>query len=154
MSGSYGVLVARANGLYDQGSKAAQSNNANAQTLSSEYFAAAATVYAAAWRQQPGDPAVGTDYATSLFYSGDVAKAIKQVSKVLAKDPTYQNALYNKGIYVATQARTDKQSGETAQATRLFAEAKRLFDAAVKIDPSSPSGQDAAKQAAIVAQGQ
>jgi len=153
-SGTYGELVQRANSLYDQGAKAGQSNDANAQTLSAEYFAVAAKVYAAAWKKQPGDPAVGTDYATSLFYSGQIEAAIKQIDKVLAKNPTFQNALYNKGNYVAMKARLAKQNGDSAQATKLFAEAKRLYDAAVKVDPNSESGKAAAQQAALVAKGQ
>jgi len=153
-SGTYGELVQRANGLYDQGAKAGQSNDANAQTLSAEYFAVAAKVYAAAWKKQPGDPAVGTDYATSLFYSGQIEAAIKQIDKVLAKNPTFQNALYNKGNYVAMKARLAKQNGDSAQATKLFAEAKRLYDAAVKVDPNSESGKAAAQQATLVAKGQ
>ena len=153
-SGSYGALVARANDLYDQGAQIGQSSDNSAQDLSAQYFATAAQIYAAAWKKQPGDPAVGTDYATSLFYSGRTDAAIKQVDTVLAKNPTYQSALYNKGNYVATQARIAKQDGQSAEATRLFAQAKAAYDAAARVDPSSESGQQAAQQAALVAKQQ
>jgi len=153
-SGTYAELVQRANSLYDQGAKASQDTSANGQALSAEYFAVAAKVYAAAWKKQPGDPAVGTDYATSLFYSGQIDAAIKQIDKVLAKNPTYQNALYNKGNYLAMKARIAKQDGNTAEATKLFAQAKASYEAAVKVDPNSESGKAAAQQEALVAKGQ
>jgi tetratricopeptide (TPR) repeat protein len=141
-SGSYSELVARANNLYDQGSNYIKNNDF---TAAAPYYAAAAKVYAVAWKKQPGDPAVGTDYSTSLFYAGDVAGAIKQVDKVLAKDPTFQNALFNRGNFVSMQGQIAKQNGQTAKADRLFAQAKASYEAAVKVDPTSQSGQAAAQ---------
>jgi hypothetical protein len=141
-SGTYGVLVGRANGLYDQGAQAQQKNDAAG---AARYFAAAARVYAAAWKQQPGDAGMGTDYATSLYYSGDTAGALKQVNLVLAKNPTFQNALGNKGIYLLSAMQAAKQSGQSAKAAQLRAAAKAAFQAAVRVDPASASGQQAAK---------
>ena len=141
-SGTYSELVARANGLYDQGAPLIQKNDLAG---ASPYFAAAAKVYAAAWKKQPGDPAVGTDYATSLFYSGDVEGAVKQVDKVLAKNPTFQNALYNRGNFLAMQARVAQQNGQKAKADRLFAQAKASYEAAINVDATSDSGQAAAQ---------
>jgi len=144
-SGTYGALVTRANGLYDQGSQALQKkDSANA----ANYFATAATVYAGAWKQQPGDASMGTDYATSLFYSGDTTGALKQVSLVLAKNPTFQNALANKGIYLQSAMQTAQQNGQTAKAAKLRAQAKAAFQAAVNVDATSATGQQAAKSLA------
>jgi hypothetical protein len=42
------------------------------------YFQAASHVYAAAWKKQSTDPNVGTEYATSLFFSGDIDGAVRQ----------------------------------------------------------------------------
>ncbi len=141
-SGTYSELVARANGLYDQGAPLIQKNDLNG---ASPYFAAAAKVYAAAWKKQPGDPAVGTDYATSLFYSGDVEGAVKQVDKVLAKNSTFQNALYNRGNFLGMQARVAQQNGQKAKADKLFALAKASYQAAINVDATSDSGQAAAQ---------
>jgi hypothetical protein len=141
-TGTYDVLVARANGLYDQGAQALQKKDF---TGASRQFAAAASVYRAAWKQQPGAPAVGTDFATSLYYSGDVAGALKQVDAVLAKSPTFQNALMNKGIFLQSQLQTAQQNGQTEKAAQLRAQAKAAFQKAVQIDPSSTAGQQAAK---------
>jgi tetratricopeptide (TPR) repeat protein len=141
-SGTYSELVARANSIYDQGATYIKDNDF---TGAAPYFAAAAKIYAAAWKKQPGDPAVGTDYATSLFYGGDIAGAVKQVDKVLAKDPTFQNALYNRGNFLSMQGRVAQQNGEKAKADKLLAQAKASYEAAVKVDPTSDSGQAAAQ---------
>ena len=141
-SGTYAELVTRANGLYDQGAKAFQAKD---QGGVARYFGAAATVYRAAWKKQPGDPGVGTDYATSLFQSGDTASALKQVDRVLAKTPDYQNAHLNKGIYLQTASQAAQQSGQEAKAASLLAQAKAEYQKAVDIDPASTGGQKAAE---------
>jgi hypothetical protein len=140
-SGSYSVLVQRANGLYDQGAQAFQKKQ---QSAGEQYFAAAAKVYAAAWKQQATDPNVGTDYATSLFYSGDGAGALKQVNVVLAGSPEFQTAHLNKGVYLQTASQDAQQSGQKAKADSLLAQAKTEFQKAVSIDPGSSAGAKAA----------
>jgi hypothetical protein len=141
-SGSYSVLVQRANGLYDQGAQAFQKKQ---QSAGEQYFAAAAKVYRAAWKQQATDPNVGTDYATSLFYSGDTDGALKQVNVVIAKSPEFQTAHLNKGVYLQTSSQAAGQSGQKAKAESLLAQAKAEFQKAVAIDPSSSPGTKAAE---------
>ena len=141
-SGSYSVLVQRANGLYDQGAQAFQKKD---QSTGAQYFAAAAKVYRAAWKQQATDPNVGTDYATSLFYSGDTDNALKQVNVVIAKSPDFQTAHLNKGIYLQTASQDAQQSGQKAKADSLLAQAKAEFQKAVSIDPKSSAGAKAAE---------
>ena len=141
-SGSYSQLVQRANGLYDQGAQAFQKKQHSA---GEQYFAAAAKVYRAAWKQQPTDPNVGTDYATSLFYSGDGEAALKQVNAVLAKSPDFQTAHLNKGIYLQTASQAAQQSGNQRKADSLLAQAKAEFQRAVSIDPGSSAGAKAAE---------
>ncbi len=141
-SGSYSELVARANGLYDQGAQALQKKDTTGVT---NYFGAAATVYGAAWKKQPGDPAVGTDYATSIYYSGDTTGAIQQVDKVLAKSPNFQNARMNKGIFLQAAQQTAQQNGQSAKAAQDLAQAKAEFQKAIQIDPASAGGQKAAQ---------
>jgi hypothetical protein len=141
-SGSYSVLVQRANGLYDQGAQAFQKKELSTGT---QYFAAAAKVYQAAWKAQATDPSMGTDYATSLFYSGDTQGALKQVSIVLAKSPDFQTAHLNKGIYLQTASQDAQKSGQKAKADSLLAQAKAEFQKAVSIDPGSSAGAKAAE---------
>ena len=137
-SGSYGELVERANGLYDQGASQLQSEQ---WAQSAAYFLAASKVYAAAWKQQSTDPAVGTDYATSLFYAGKIDAAIKQVEAVLAQSPEFQTAWFNKGNYLAQRARQADEAGENKAADQDFAAARVAYQKAVDLDPGSASGQ-------------
>jgi hypothetical protein len=145
-SGSYEELVAAGNTYFDTGSPLISSKQID---VAAPWFAAAAKAYAAAWKKKPGDPAVGTDYATSIFYSAtgpqDVEAAIRQVDKVIAKNPDFQNARFNKGNYLAMLARMTEQGGDKAQATKLFAQAKAEYQAAIAIDATSQSGQAAAE---------
>ena len=139
-SGSYAELVQRANGLYDQGAAKYQSNDF---AQGGEYFLAASKVYAAAWKQQATDPAVGTDYATSLFYAGNIDGAIAQVGKVLAKSPQFVTAWFNKGNYFAEKASQAEQAGSAEAAKEAYAEARAAYQKAVDVDPGSASGQQA-----------
>jgi tetratricopeptide (TPR) repeat protein len=138
-------LVRRANGLYDKGAKAFAASDLG-KTVA--YFAAAAEVYQAAWKKKPGDPGVGTDWATSQFYAGDVARALGTIQMVLATNPDYQPALYNKGNFLAHAALLATESGQTAAAAALKERAKAAYEQAAKVDPSSDLGKRAARAAA------
>ena len=142
-SGSYGELVERANSLYDQGATQLQSKQ---WSQSAAYFLAASKVYAAAWKQQGTDPAVGTDYATSLFYAGRIDAAVEQVDEVLAQSPDFQTAWFNKGNYLAERARQAEEAGEKKAADRDVAAARVVYQKAVDLDPGSASGRSAQAQ--------
>jgi hypothetical protein len=139
-SGSYDELVSRANELYDKGDAAFQNQDFE---QGGAYFAAAAKVYAAAWKKQPTDPGVGTDYAVALFYSGDIESARKQIDVVLKAEPEFQKGWLNKGIFLSHEARILEQNGDTKQAKKLTEQAKAAFTEAVAIDPKSEAGQQA-----------
>ena len=139
-SGSYGELVERANGLYDQGAAAF---DAEQWDQGAAYFVAAAKVYAAAWKQQSTDPGVGTDFATSLFYSGRIDPALEQVEQVLAKTPTFQTGWLNKGNYLAEKARVAEQDGSAKVAKAAYADARVAYEKAVALGAESASGQQA-----------
>ena len=139
-SGSYEELVQRANDLYDQGDTAFHSQKLE---QGSAYFTAAAKVYAAAWAKQATDPAVGTDFAVALFYSGDIEAALKQVDAVLKESPDFQKGWLNKGIFLSHEGRIAEQSGDSGQAGKLYGQAKTAFTRAVAIDPKSDAGKQA-----------
>jgi tetratricopeptide (TPR) repeat protein len=149
VSGGYSELVQRANDLYDQG---AVKFDAKDYAQGAEYFLAASKVYAAAWKQQSTDPSVGTDFATSLFYAGDLDGAVKQVEQVLARSPEFQTAWFNKGNYLAERARQADTSGNAEAAKKDFAEARTAYQRAVDLDPSSSSGQQAKERLAALPQ--
>jgi hypothetical protein len=142
-SGSYGELVARANGLYDQGAAQLQSEQ---WAQSAAYFLAASKVYAAAWKQQSTEASVGTDYATSLFYAGRIDAALEQVDEVLAQSPEFQTAWFNKGNYLAERARQAEEAGDKKAADKDYAAARVAYQKAVDLDPASSSGQSAKEQ--------
>jgi len=142
-SGSYSELVGRANDFYDQGITAFGKDDATGGT---EYFRAAAEVYRAAWKKQSGDPNVGTDLAVSLFYSRHHDEALKQVDVVLKKNPDFQPAHLNKGIFLQTEASEAKDQGEKAKAADFLTQAKAAFEKAVSIDRNSETGKRAAEQ--------
>ena len=142
-SGSYGELVQRANDLYDQGSAKFQ---AKQYAQGSEYYLAASKVYGAAWKQQATDPAVGTDFATSLFYSGKIAAALEQIDKVLAESPEFQTAWFNKGNYLAQKAGDADTAGNAKAAKAAYAGARAAYQKAIDLDPKSSSGQQAQQQ--------
>ena len=139
-SGSYGALVERANGLYDQGAAAFDANEFD---QGAAYFEAAAKVYAAAWKRQSTEPGVGTDYATSLFYSAQIEPAISQIEKVLAQSPEFQTGWFNKGNYLAEKARQADEDGDAKTAKAAFADARVAYQRAVSLDAGSASGQQA-----------
>jgi hypothetical protein len=139
-SGSYEELVQRANDLYDQGDAAFQNQDFE---QGGQYFAAAAKIYATAWKKQATDPSVGTDYSVALFYSGDIAGALKQIDAVLQANPDFQKGWLNKGIFLSHEARISEQSGDKQAAAKLLDQAKTAFTRAVAIDPKSEAGQQA-----------
>ncbi len=139
-SGSYSVLVQRANDIYDQGAAAYQAKN-DAQGLA--YFVAAAKVYAAAWKQQGTDPGVGTDYATSLFYSGQIDPALAQIDRVLAKSPTFQTAWFNKGNYLSEEARQSGAAGNAKDAKATYAQARAAYEKAIALGATTETGKQA-----------
>lgn len=139
-SGSYEELVQRANELYDQGDAAFQNQEFE---QGGQYFAAAAQIYATAWKKQATDPGVGTDYAVALFYSGDIPGALKQIDAVLQADPDFQKGWLNKGIFLSHEARIAEQEGDAKLADKYDAQAKQALTKAVAIDPKSDAGKQA-----------
>ena len=138
--GSYEQLVARANDLYDTGTKEFKNQNFN---QGSAYFAAAAKIYAAAWKKQATDPGVGTDYGVALFYSGDIPGALKQIDAVLKANPDYQKAWLNKGIFISHQGQLAKQQGDTKTATKYLDQARQALTKAIALDSKSDAGKQA-----------
>jgi hypothetical protein len=139
-SGSYEELVARANEFYDQGDGAFQNQDFE---QGGAYFAAAATIYSAAWKKQATEPGVGTDYAVALFYSGDIDGALGQIDAVLKVNPDFQKGWLNKGIFLSHEGRITEQGGDEKAAQKMYDGAKTALTKAVAIDPKSEAGQQA-----------
>jgi len=136
-SGTYAELVQRANALSDQALKAVSAND---MVTGQAYGQAAATVYSAAWKKQPGDPSVGTDWAIALFYSGDFQGAISRVEKVLAANPTFQKGWFNAGIFYK---HVSQMTQDKALVKADVAKARTAFTKAVALNPSNDVGRQA-----------
>jgi len=149
LSGSYRELVQRAHDLYDEGDRLFAAEEIEQGVA---YFAAAAQVYEAAWKKEPGDPNVGTDWATSLFYSGDFDGAIERVRIVLEENPDFQAGWFNLGNYLTHQARMAESGDDQVETARLYGEASEAYSKAAAIDPESDTGIEAAARAAELAQ--
>ena len=139
-TGTYQQLIQKGNELYDKGDAAFQNQDF---TGGSNYFRAAAMTYAAAWQKKKSDPGVGTDFATSLFYSGNIEAAIKQIDAVIKAFPDYQAAYFNLGNYLAHEARIAQQAGDAKTAKAKTAAANAAYTKAVALDPSSAVGKQA-----------
>jgi tetratricopeptide (TPR) repeat protein len=139
-TGDYQTLVKRANDLYDKGDS--QFKNQDFQGGSAT-FKEAAAIYAAALAKQAGDPAVSTDYATSLFYSGNIDAAVAMAKKITTQDPTFQPAWFNLGNFYAHKARIMAQTGSKAKAAPTYALARAAYTKAVALDPTSATGKQA-----------
>ena len=139
-TGSYDELVQKANEFYDKGDAAFQNQDFNG---GGQYFQAAAMTYAAAWQKKATDAGVGTDYATSLFYSGNIEAALTQIQAVIKQFPDYQAAYYNLGNYLSHKARIAEQEGDKKTAKAETQAAKDAYTKAVAIDPKSEVGKQA-----------
>jgi hypothetical protein len=79
-------------------------------TLAGMYFDAGKFDQAAAYDKRalvldPGNPDVRTDYATALHQTGHDLDALAQLDTVLAKRPGFVQALYNRGVILASIGR-------------------------------------------------
>ncbi|MBK5210880.1 MAG: hypothetical protein JJE36_00915 [Coriobacteriia bacterium] len=98
--------------LYSQWAQAlSTSTDKAAQSAAPEKFKSSATAWAAAYELDKNNKEIGGDYATSLYYTGDTAGAVKIAKEVLAKNPKYATVWFNLGIYLSN---TDKTQAVTA----------------------------------------
>lgn len=105
---------------YDAGAQYGQSGDAS---KAAGYFVLATQAYSKVLKLRPGDNNVRTDMATAFYYSGNAARAIKELRTVLAADPKHLNALFNVGLI-------SQQIGDNATA-------KSAWSAYLKIDSTS-----------------
>jgi hypothetical protein len=146
VSGSYSDLVTRANKMFDDGQPYLRSGD---MATAASYYSKVAQVYQAAWQKQSTDPAVGADFATSLFYAGDTQGALAIVAQALKLNPTgqvLQNALLNKGNYLAMAGRAAISQGNKAEGEKLLTQAKASYEASIKVAPSSETAKMASNQ--------
>lgn len=131
---SFTVLVNLGNTYSNWGQELFKTQN-GVQPASQPVWTASATYYGQALAVQPGDPAVTTDYAISLFYSGQTNNAIAAVESVMAENPDFAPAFFNAGIFYSNAGRP----AEAASAMGTF----------LVLDPQGTSGDLATAQSVI-----
>jgi tetratricopeptide (TPR) repeat protein len=94
------ALVAQANTYFDWALTVRQTQALANQGLDQSLWKNAASYYQRALAVNPKvDPAVMTDYAIVLHYSGNDKAAIAEVSKVLKVQPDFAQANLNRGVF-------------------------------------------------------
>jgi len=95
-----------------QGGGNTQAAQSRGFQLSGPYWKAASTAYAKSFAKKSGDASSTTDYAVSLFYSGDAAGAVKIAEALVARDPKFAPVRFNLGIFYANTG--DKAKAKAA----------------------------------------
>ena len=95
--------------------------------LSAPYWQAASAAYAKSFKVKSGDASSTTDYAISVFYSGDASGAVKIAEELVSRDPKFAPIRFNLGIFYAN-------AGDTAKARAALQEYLTI----------DPNGQSAA----------
>lgn len=129
---SYTVLVSQGNTYFDWALEVQQASQTGADR---PMWLSAAVYYGRAVSVQPGDPNVATDYAVSLFYSGDVQSAIGVIEPVLMENPEFAVAFYNAGIFYNAAGR----SADAVSAMQTY----------LSLDPGGQSGNPEVAQQVI-----
>jgi hypothetical protein len=140
--GTYAELKKRADGLYNHGEALLASGDQAYSSKAGPYFAAAAKVYAAAWKKNSSDPNLATDWSYVLFESGDNAGAVARVNDVIRRWPDFQPAWHHKGLFLMMDAFA--LAGDSA-GKRATADAKAVLEKAVALGPDTKFGQEAKK---------
>ena len=135
---AYVDLVTEANTLYDRGAAVLESDREAAK----QYFLDAADAYESAWKMSQSDPAVGTDYATALYFSGDIDGSIAQGEVAIKAFPDFQNAFFDLGV--SYHAKANSVSAPEERESYLDA-ARDAYRRAKSIDPWSDTGKAAAQ---------
>lgn len=106
---NYDLLIAQANDYYDWASQVLQTAK-QITTDDQQLWTTASTFYARALALKPGDPNVTTDYTISLFYSGDVTKAISEAEALRKADPKFAPVVFNLGIFYENSGLSDAKT--------------------------------------------
>jgi tetratricopeptide (TPR) repeat protein len=134
---NYALLVAQAQNYYGWAGQVQQALKGADSGQDAPIWKAASTYYARALAVKPGDPAVMSDYAVSLFYSGDTAGAIAEGEKVRTANPKFAPNIFNLGVFYAN-------SGDTVKA-------KAAFEAYLVLEPAGDMAQAAKDNIAALA---
>lgn len=133
---SYTVLVSLGNAYFDWAAQKQQESQTSTSAVGADLplWSAAKDAYSRAAAINDTEPAVMTDFAITLFYTGDTTNAIKVAEAVLKIDPNFSPAHFNLAIFYQATGENDK--------------AIASFEEYLKLDPNGENGgsPDYAKQ--------
>ncbi len=120
---SYTVLVAQADDYYYWGEAIQQQEQARTTGADLPLWVASAAFYERAVAVRPGDPGVTTNYAITVYYSGDAPRAISIIEPVMMANPDFGQAFFNAGIFYRAVGRN--------------ADAITVLQRSIEIDPQA-----------------
>jgi len=125
---SYTVLVNLGNTYFDWAAQIQQASQANTSAVGADQplWTSAKDAYARAVAVSNKESSVRTDYAITLFYTGDTTKAIEIVTAVTKDDPKFPYGWFNLGIF-------KKALGDNKTALAAFQKAIELDPKGAKI---------------------
>lgn len=125
---SYTVLVNLGNTYFDWAAQVQQQSQTTSAAVGTDLplWVSAKDAYGRALAVQPGEPPVAVDYAITLFYTGEAAKAIEQAEAVAKASPDFAPAYFNLGIFYGS-------TGENAKAIANF-------EKYLELDPEGKQG--------------
>jgi len=133
---NYAALVSLGNAYFDWAIAKEQASQGTTTSVAAlaPLWLAAKDAYARALEVKGDESPVRTDYAITVFYSGDNVTAIKLAEEVVKADPTFSPAFFNLGVFYSA-------TGEAAKAIAAFQQY-------LKLDPKGSKGgnPDFAKQ--------
>lgn len=121
---SYTALVNLGNTYFDWAAQIQQASTTSTSAVGADQplWVSAKDAYSRAVKANPKAPApVVTDYAITLFYTGETDVAISTVEKVIKETPDFVPAYFNAGIFYRAKGETSKAIG--------------AFEKVVKLDP-------------------
>lgn len=125
---SYTALVNLGNTYFDWAAQIQQASQANTSAVGADQplWTSAKDAYARAVAVNNKESSVRTDYAITLFYTGDTTKAVEIVTAVTKDDPKFPYGWFNLGIF-------KKALGDNKTALGAFQKAIELDPKGAKI---------------------
>lgn len=100
-------ILTLANILYDQGARARTSGIQGADEAAVRFFGESSFLYAEYLQKVPGDNDARTDFAYTLYQTGRLDQAIKELRTVREDDSGHQNSAFNLAMMYVQKDRPD-----------------------------------------------
>ena len=125
---SYTALVTLGNTYFDWAAAMQQASQTSTAAVGADLplWTGAKDAYTRAIVVKKGEPGVSTDYAITLFYTGDTKGAIKVATEVTKTNPDFASAYFNLGIFRAALGEKEKAVAAYKKAIELDPDGKAV----------------------------